>query len=174
MNSDMGGRWWIAGDGRRCHPDTGSVASGRTRNPDQQRPRLWSTGCGTPPLWIMPASRAWPLFGTRMRTEIHEVPNQTAFMAVGLSTTSMGGIPLPMPLDPFGLPGCRLLIAPLDFAQPCSRIGTRTSLHELPIPSNPLLEGALVHLQAWAPAPGYNAAGLVVSNGERLLLGRSW
>jgi hypothetical protein len=135
---------------------------------------LWGAGCGQPPLWAMPASRAWPLLGTRMRTEIHEVPNELAFMAIGLSTTVMGSIPLPMPLDPFGLPGCRLLIAPVDFAQPCTRIGIRTALHELPIPNNPVLENVLVYLQAWAPAPGYNAAGIALSNGETLLLGRSF
>lgn len=35
-------------------------------------------------------------------------PNVLALMMAGLSTTQFGGVPLPAPLDPLGIPGCSL------------------------------------------------------------------
>jgi len=54
--------------------------------------------------------------GTRL-TVVDAPPSGVAFLLLGTSRTQFGGIPLPLPLDAFGLPGCQLLTS-IDVSVP--------------------------------------------------------
>src|SRR5262245_11828147 len=131
----------------------------------------FGTGCAPPPLSISPAFQSWPRLGTTLRTYVDRVPAGVAFMALGFSNVSSGGVPLPASLAALGLPGCQLLIDAVDLAQPCVMTGPYLAQHSIQVPDNAALVGMHAFLQAWAPAPGVNAAGIVVSNGIALTVG---
>jgi hypothetical protein len=130
----------------------------------------YGSGCGTPALSAAPAPNSLPLCGSTMRTRITNSQTGWAQMALGFSNTHAGSVPLPLPLDGFGMPGCALLLDPFVLAQPCASIGTGLLEHSLAIPNRPQLAGIEAYLQAWSPVPGANPAGIVVSNGVRLRL----
>ena len=99
-------------------------------------------------------------------TDFTAVPGGLAFLAIGLSASVAAGLPLPLDLAPFGLPGCTLLHdCALDFAAPTTALGATTAQHTLAVPSQPWCLGLTVYVQPFAPAPGANPAGLVVGNG---------
>jgi len=131
----------------------------------------FGTGCGSPPLMIAPAFHSWPRLGETLRTNVDRVPAGVAFMALGFSSVSSGGVPLPASLAAIGMPGCDLLIDAVDLAQPCAAIGAYIAQHAILVPDVAALVGMHAFLQAWAPAPGVNAAGIVVSNGIALTVG---
>jgi hypothetical protein len=79
--------------------------------------------------------------------------------------------PLPQDLTAFGMPGCRLYVAPLDaLAGLTDAVGVLRLA--LTIPNRPDLVGAILYSQALVVDPGANAAGLVTTNYGRLLVGR--
>ncbi|MBK9388050.1 MAG: hypothetical protein IPN34_24800 [Planctomycetes bacterium] len=93
-----------------------------------------------------------------------------AWLMLGLSNSSWGGIPLPLPLDPLGLTGCELgtsielsLSAPVD--------GAGGSRWDLALPADALLLGAAFYGQILGMDPGTNAAGLVTSRSLALTIG---
>ena len=125
----------------------------------------FGVGCGTPPLTATPRAGQRPLLGSAQTTDLGAVPGSLAFVAIGLSASAAGSVPLPLPLAPFGLPGCTLLQdCALDFAAPTVAVGASAATHTLSVPSQPWCLGLTVYLQPFAPAPSANAAGLVVGN----------
>jgi hypothetical protein len=130
--------------------------------------RVFGSGCGTPALTITPSGR--PLLGTTQVTFVGNVPN-VAFMSVGLSDTAIGTFPLPLALDGFGLPGCWLYQDCIDVAEPCAFQSPGAARHGIAVPNDIGLLGIRVYLQAWAPATGSNAAGLITSNAAELTVG---
>lgn len=130
----------------------------------------YGTGCGTPPLLASP--RSLPTLGQTSATRLDNVPSSLVLMSIGFSNTTTSGFPLPIPLDGFGMPGCSIYH---DFAytstDPCNSQAAGAATHTLPLPLLPQLLGAHVYLEAWAYAPGMNAAELVTSNGIDILLG---
>ena len=130
----------------------------------------YGTGCGTPPLSLTGVSSARPLLGTTARAAITNVPGTLAFAMLGFDRTQAGPFTLPLPLAGFGLPGCELLQS-MDATLPTAPQGPGISQVQWPVPNWASLLGLRLYLQAWAPAPGSNPTGLVLSNGVDWLLG---
>ena len=105
-----------------------------------------------------PESRPW--IGERWVLDLHYLPATpgTAVLILGVNDL----VP-PLPLDPVGLPGCRLLVS-LDVTLPVPFSSAATQW-SLPLPAAPGLVGGVVHAQAWVPDPGAgNAARALVTN----------
>ncbi|MBK8097287.1 MAG: S8/S53 family peptidase [Planctomycetes bacterium] len=97
-------------------------------------------------------------------------PSALALLLQGLSASEWGGVPLPLALAPFGAPGCALAVAgeaalavPLD--------GTGQASVGFAIPATPTLVGAVLFHQFVVFDAAANAAGLVVSDASRAVVG---
>ena len=78
-----------------------------------------------------------------------------------------------MPLATYGMPGCDLLHSAEAAAIPTTSTGTGTAIFSWPLPNWSGLIGLHIYLQGWAPAPGANTAGVIVSNGVEWVIGNS-
>lgn len=80
-----------------------------------------------------------------------------AVLILGASFQTWNGLPLPLDLAPFGLPGCSLLVS-ADLLLPAvtsgSGPGSGFALFPLPVPADPALFGALFHIQGLVADPG--------------------
>jgi hypothetical protein len=92
-----------------------------------------------------------------------------AFFTLGFSTGQWGSSPLPLPLASYGMPGCTLYIDGLVTAFATASNGVAT--WPLQFPYAPALTALPLYMQASAPSPGANAAGMLVSNATALVLG---
>jgi hypothetical protein len=131
----------------------------------------FGAGCGQPALSAAAAPGSLPRLATVYGTDVTNIPGSVAFMALGLSSTVLGAFSLPLPLDGFGLTGCWLYHDCIDLAEPCVATGSGSARHVIGIPNNNVLLGVVVFLQAWAPAPAANPAGIIASNALRLTVG---
>jgi len=125
----------------------------------------YGVGCGDPPLTLTPEALAPPVIGSTAQVVLTNIPSSLAFMALGWSNVSVGGIPLPLPLGSYGMPGCELLQSAEAPADPVQFTGPDTATYSLPLPNWSSLIGVRLYLQGWAAAPGYNAANIIFSNG---------
>lgn len=79
-------------------------------------------------------------------------PSSTALLLLGLSTTQFYGVPLPLPLDAIGLPGCQLRTAvEIACTAVAGTVGTaagHTQL-DLPIPVTTAVQGAWTVSAQW-------------------------
>lgn len=121
------------------------------------------------------AATVAPRVGRPMPLLVTNMP-ATSFMAscaLGLSNTSFAGTPLPLALDALGMPGCWLL-QDLTFsnAVPLAMFGNTAAAITVPVPNQPGLAGLRAFFQAWAVAPGVNAAGAVFSGGLEVRIGQ--
>lgn len=130
----------------------------------------FGVGCGTPPLGIAPATGSRPVLGGQQHTVVGNVAASATFMAIGLSSTHLGAIALPLPLALLGMNGCRLYHDFVIGAEPCTPAGAMAS-HFLQLPAGPEFVGVHVYLQAFGASPLANPAGLVTSNAIDLILG---
>lgn len=131
---------------------------------------LYGTGCpgsgGVPFLrW-----QTQPRLGTVFWTHMSNIgPGSATMMAlVGLSRTSTGGAPLPLPLTLAGMPGCELAVS-LDGIAPVFPTGYGVAL---PIPPIPLLYQVEFYVQGMSFEPTINPTGVVFSRGLRLVIGQ--
>ncbi|MCI0585607.1 MAG: VCBS repeat-containing protein [Planctomycetes bacterium] len=95
----------------------------------------------------------------------------TATLAAGASSSSWAGIPLPLDLGPFGMPGCSLLVS-ADVLLPATTGGSGPldgrTFFPAPIPVAPSLAGSTIYLQWYvvdpgpAPVPGAMSRGLAL------------
>ena len=133
----------------------------------------FGSGCGSPVLDLASVSGAGPITGTTAQVSLTNVPTppSIAFVALGWSKTITGTFPLPLPLDSFGMPGCVLLQSSDAAAEPTTITGPGTATFSLPLPNWGSLIGVPLYLQGWAPAPGANPAGVIVSNGIEWFIG---
>ena len=76
-------------------------------------------------------------------------------------------IPLPFEMGYVGMPGCYLLQSNDVFGLPATQVAAGTLSYSESIPFNPYLLGAHLYLQAYAYAPGVNAAQIIASNPDR-------
>lgn len=90
-------------------------------------------------------------------------PSAPAFMFIGFSNTTWGGVSLPFDLTVIGMPGCRLLVDPrADY--PLTNVSGH-ALSSLPVPVDTRLLGRAVYNQAVVFDAGANALNTTVSNG---------
>jgi hypothetical protein len=137
-------------------------------------PATWSTfgnGCagsaGTPVLDQAPGSLPW--LGDTFVLRIATVPAaQAALVAFG-SRAQWGAVLLPLPLAPYGMPGCTLFAGGnvLLFAPGTGGVASVS----VAIPNVAGLLGATIDAQAVVTDPGANAAGLVVTQAGTLTIG---
>lgn len=146
------------GDTWRCSGTQGSAA-------------LFGSGCGSLPLALSSLPSSPPTANTVARASLTNLPSSFAFVALGWSRTLVGPFALPFPLSGYGMPGCWMLQSADFAAQPAVLTGPGTAVYELPLPNWTGLVGLHVYLQGWAPAPGANAGGVIVSNGLDWLIG---
>lgn len=132
----------------------------------------YGNGCGNPNLSLAAAGSSVPSLGTTARVEVGNIPSTTANLMMGWSRTQFGFYPLPLTLTGFGMTGCELLQSS-EFSLPATSSSAGTASYELAIPNWGGLLGIRLHLQAWAPAPGANAAGVIASNGIEWAIGNS-
>lgn len=121
----------------------------------------FGAGCGGT-LAASGASR--PVAGGSFAVRITGLPaGATSVVGVlGLSRSDFNGAPLPLPLDPLGMPGCVLYVRP-DAQMPLPLTGGE-ALWTLPVPSVNAAIGMRFYQQALVFAPSANAAGAVVTN----------
>lgn len=131
----------------------------------------FGSGCGTPPLTLSPNLLAPPTINTVAHATVSNAPSPLAFVALGLSNTTFGPFTLPVTLSSIGMPGCDLLQSTDVVGESTTPTSATTADYAFTVPGNPLLAGFHVFLQAWAWAPGANAANIVASNGLDWRLG---
>lgn len=132
----------------------------------------FGSGCGNPPLQLNALVGSRPVLGTTVAIEVAGTSAAPTFVAIGLSSVRIGGLPLPLALDDFGMLDCRLYgDGALGLAQPTLPTGPGTAILGLRLPSAPHLIGLRLTTQGWAAVAGHNPGGLIVSNGLELVLG---
>lgn len=122
---------------------------------------------GTPTLAANAVSLPEP--GGMVTLDLDHLPQGLALVTMGFSASSAGGQALPLPLGPYGMPGCDLLVAP-DAAQLVLGAGT-SATWSLPLPPAAALLGITFWNQLFALDPAANAAGLTASNAVRTRIG---
>lgn len=113
------------------------------------------------------ATNSLPARGASAVATIYNIPSgQFPFVCYGLSRNSFGSYFLPLTLSGFGMPGCELLQS-ADFGgfNAATPNGPASATFSMTIPNLSWLLGLPLFLQAWSPAPNFNAAGVVASNG---------
>lgn len=104
-----------------------------------------------------------PILGTALTYQVDNIPTGTAFASLLFGTAQVSN-----PLDPIGVTGCTLLCSADVGNLPVSLATGQTGF---PVPNNPALAGATLFNQALAATPGFNPAGIILSNGIQLRLG---
>jgi hypothetical protein len=132
----------------------------------------YGNGCGSPSLTLAVPPNSVPALGAVARIDLQNVPSTFAHVTMGWSRTRFGYYPLPLTLDGFGMTGCQLLQSS-EFSAPALPTGAGSGVFDLAIPNWGGLLGIRLHLQAWSPAPGANAAGVIASNGVEWAIGNS-
>ena len=125
----------------------------------------YGSGCGNPTLVLSEDLRHRPAIGATAQATLAGIPNSLSFVALGWSSTNAGPFHLPFPLAFYGMPGCAMLQSAEVAAQPTTAIAPASANYALAVPGWTGLIGLHVYLQGWAPAPGVNAGGVIVSNG---------
>jgi hypothetical protein len=101
---------------------------------------------------------------------IPAAPTSVPFLLLGTSDEWVGGQPLPLLLDPIGMPGCGLWIAPDLLTAPMPRVGPGAEL-AVPIPNDLRLVRAPFFAQAFVTELGANPLGVTASNGAIATIG---
>ena len=131
---------------------------------------VYGSGCGNPPLDFAPSNN--PVIGTTGTAILVNAPNQIAFVSLGWSNSAYNGTALPIDLTSLGLTGCLQLQSLEAVALPISAGSIPNTLQfNLAIPPSSIWLAVKLYLQAWAPAPGANPAGVITSNGIEWTLG---
>jgi hypothetical protein len=131
----------------------------------------YGSGCGTPPLVLAPVAGSSPLLGQTFPSAMGPVPaGGLPFQSLGFSDTTMNGVPLPLDLTSYQMPGCWLLHDAAALFLPCTLLGD-TATHALAVPNQPAFAGWEVFLQGFVLAPGSNPAGILTSSALALTLG---
>ena len=130
----------------------------------------YGTGCGTPALDFSPTAN--PIIGATAGALISNAPTTLAGVTFGVSDTLLNGRPvLPYSLAGIGMPGCYLLQSNEVFGLPVTLITASTLQFDVSIPYSPALLTQEFYIQAYALAPGANAAQIVTSNGIAWTIG---
>lgn len=125
-------------------------------------------GLGAPILqthWLPVVGRVWWLQATGTG-----IPGSGVMLAIGFSSTSFGGVALPMELSMVGAPGCWLR-TDIDFMLAARVLTSTEAFWDLPIPPLQSMYGLEVFAQALVPVPYRNPAGVLLTNAVVGLLG---
>jgi hypothetical protein len=128
---------------------------------------LLGSGCtgplGVPTLAALAGStpRVGQLFQLRL-TAIPDGPANRVFGLVGTTSTAWNGAPLPLALGPLGAPGCSLYVAPEVTVRLVPAL--QAASWQLLIPGAVAAISVHLFVQGAVLVPGFNAAGLVVTN----------
>ncbi len=116
------------------------------------------------------ARNEFPWLGQTFHVDLSSLPqNAPAFVLFGLSSKTIGPIPLPLDLRVLAMPGCTLYqSADLSVGLVNNKGTARISI---PVPMVPQLASASFYAQGLVLDRPANAAGMTVSNAARLLLG---
>jgi hypothetical protein len=130
----------------------------------------YGAGCGVPALGFSPTSN--PIVGTTAGALITNAPTMFAGITFGYSDTTFNGLPvLPYSLASIGMSGCYLLQSNEIFGLPVTPVTASTLQFDTAIPLNTALLTQQFYIQAYALAPGANAAQIVTSNGIAWTIG---
>jgi hypothetical protein len=129
----------------------------------------YGIGCGLPALGFFPTSN--PIIGTNASALISNAPTSFGGVSFGLSNTYTFPIALPFELSSAGMPGCYLLQSNEIFGLPVTPVTASTLQFDAAIPYSPALLTQQFYIQAYALAPGANAAQIVTSNGIAWTIG---
>jgi hypothetical protein len=139
--------------------------------------QLFGSGCAgslaqTPRLRPNPLWNSAPVLGSQFFVLVDQVPAGALVSgAIGFSNTTWNSTPLPFALDPFGMPGCELLVSPDAVVALGAASAAGTANWVTPIPATLSASGLTFFQQAFAIAPGANSAGVVVSNAGEGVVG---
>ena len=129
----------------------------------------FGAGCGgaagTPYLYFGGGPRLGTTFTLRCGNVL---PNQAGAWLAGFSNTNYGATTLPLDLQPLGIPGCSLLVAPE--ASQLLLTGQNYANWTLVVPSTPSFAGVRLFVQA-CQFDATRAGGLVFSDAANLRLG---
>ncbi|MFK7743098.1 MAG: hypothetical protein AB8H80_22480 [Planctomycetota bacterium] len=128
-------------------------------------PVMYGVGCGSPALVLTPDAGGKPVLGQTATATISNAPTTAGGAIVGWSNQNVGPAPLPATLSGIGMPGCFLWTSSEVIGLPVTPLTASTMQYSLAVPNVASLVDAKVYVQAFAVAPGVNAAGLIVSNG---------
>ena len=106
-----------------------------------------------------------------MSATISNTPSIASGVFLGFSSQTIGGAPLPLPLDIIGMAGCALLQSANVSGLPATQLTAGTARYTLNVPNDPGLTDASIYLQAYSLAPGQNALGVILSNGIAWTIG---
>jgi hypothetical protein len=133
---------------------------------------VFAAGCqgsqGTPSLSLT-APWTLPWIGDTMSVTATHLPLSVGVMLLGFSNQNSNGVPLPLDLGAFGLPGCDLRVA-LDQSTLLLGSGGQAT-YTLPIPDDPALRGLPFYNQVVSLDPGANAFGATMSDAATAVVG---
>jgi len=131
----------------------------------------YGAGCGSPALDFVPDANGRPVLGQSGSATIANTPTPIVGVAIGWNNQFFSTVPLPLPLDSIGMPGCSLLQSTDLLGLGTTPLTATTNWFSLAIPSVPSLNGTHLYMQAYAFAPGVNPLQIVISNGIDWVLG---
>lgn len=169
---DNVGRIVAFGANRWLTPDVPETwAIGAPPSPGVARSTAFGTGCGVPPLAMVPDPNARPIVGSVASNLIQNSPTPFGGVALGSSRLFSGPFQLPVDLGGVGMAGCMLWQSAEVIGLPLTAGGATGLSFSASIPNDPGMIGAWVFLQAYALAPGANALDIVSSNGVEWRIG---
>lgn len=117
------------------------------------------------------SSRDRPGLGSTFTSRLSSsmVGNTLGVLAVGLSHTQWGVLPLPLPLWPIGAPGCKALTS-ADLLLTGTLVGGDV-VFQFPLPTSASLTGVPIYEQGLIFDAAGNPFGAITTNGIRLILG---
>ncbi|MCR9244543.1 MAG: hypothetical protein NXI31_05890, partial [bacterium] len=124
---------------------------------------LGSAGVPTLTASTLPSQR--PVPGNTFRVRLTNVPAALRFGAIGFSTTTYAGTPLPADLGTLGAPGCQLRVS-IDIVTTLF-----TPDWDLQLTNSPVLLGFIIHQQVFQLDNGWNPLGMTLSNALRVQIG---
>jgi hypothetical protein len=134
---------------------------------------IYGAGCpgtsGLATLAAVPGSL--PRFGQNFDMRLGNLPNvATVVMPIlGFDSVTWNGVPLPISLASYGMPGCGLYT--LGYSTSFLLALAPTWTWSLPIPNIPAIVGYALYAQAMVFEPGANAFGAVVTNAGAMTIG---
>lgn len=169
-SSDWFGRFsvsWKGGDtlGTRLSDwlDPGNTKAAAVNTYGQAAYRTFASGCAGSMSATQLSALVPPATGTTLFVGLNNLPDNAAIMITGLSRTLSASVPLPIPLDVIGMPGCTQYVS-LDILNFVAGSGTQGTF-SMALAADPTLTGVRFFQQAYVfDLNAGNPAGAVMSD----------